>query len=729
MRTIIIIMSTAAVGFAQLTGPLPGYTADMDYFCYYGGFGPTEVLQAQYFDMFILEPNQITAQQVADIRNGFDDISGTADDVLVFAYVSVGETYHNDEVGDGTGPVYFNGTDTIFQNAGYASYFLDDFDENAEPDMNDTWSSYFVNAGDPAWWAFNEARLDESLYDKQCDGLFMDTMGVPFPTSWGGSYEWTTQGMAEYVAYLRQHYPEKYLFGNNPSIYLHPALPGYAHKDLIRNSMNAYMYEGYYLHWDWDLGIGYVSPWYENARDQWAPLINAEASKEDGFTPVALDYVTVEQPDYETLLAQQIQYTEVDLGWLTAVSSVWLDEIRYDTYHNHPVDNNSPTWEGLPGILYFERDSSSITLYWNEAMDQTPPIAYQLFFDTTTPEFSDLSEFEVVTPAESEFFDWEYTIEGIDTDADYFACLRASDATSEQYLDLNRRIVEIPVDPQNTGEILVDGFFNDWEIIENIDLTESTDDTAIPACDFDDIWVSSNEAVLFFSCSFGDAPDLGQYFYHLFINTDGDEGTGFHSGGAACGAEFMIENRSLFRYTGTADSWSWEWAGNVSLSVGTMETKRFEGSVQLLLLNQYENELSLLFNVNDNQTLGPDDYAPNNFTTESYTFLLSPVSIEMSTQPTQHLVSTFPNPFNSTVRFNISSGTEHFVDAELQIFDVQGRLIQKFDLGFKANTEVTWNGLESNLQTVESGIYIYRFTEKNPREGQNFSTGKILALK
>lgn len=291
MRTLAIIVSFCSLSFAQLTGPLPDFGADMDYFCYYGVFGPTEVYQAQYFDLFILEPNRITAQQVADIRNGFDDILGTDDDVMVFAYVSVGETYFDEEVGDGTGPVYFNGSDTIYQHAGYASYFLDDYDQNAEPDMNGIWNSYYVNAGDPAWWAFNEARLDESLYDKGCDGLFLDTIGMPVPASWGGSYSWTAGGMAQYVAYLRSNYPDKYLFANNPSFYLHPSLPAYPYRDIIRNSINAYMYESYYLTWDWEQSIGYVSPWFEGARDTWAPLINAEAAKPDGFTCVALDYV------------------------------------------------------------------------------------------------------------------------------------------------------------------------------------------------------------------------------------------------------------------------------------------------------------------------------------------------------------------------------------------------------------------------------------------------------
>ncbi len=728
MERALIILSSLSMAFAQLTGPLPGFSADMDYFCYYGTFGPTEVWQAQYFDMFIMEPNQISAEQVLDIRNGFDDIIGTDDDVLVFGYVSVGETYNVTEVGDGSGPVYFNGSDTVHQNAGLASYFLDDADHDGEPDMNDIWDSYYVNAGDPNWWAFNQARLDETLYDKGCDGLFMDTMGVPFPASWGGAYEWTTEGMANYVAYLRAEYPEKYLFGNNPSFYMHPALPGYAYRDLIRNSMNAYMYESYYLTWEWDLEIGYVSPWFEGARDTWAPLINAEAVKSDGFTCVALDYVNVEQADYESLLANQIQFTEIDLGWMTAVSSIALNEIRYDTYHNHPVDNNSPTWPGMPGIQYYEVNGTDITLYWNQAADQTLPISYHLYFGTEAPVYDGNTSFDIVVPEVSENFDFEYTITNIVTNTDYIAVLRASDGSIPAHLDQNRRVLSISTDPNNIDALIVDGLFNDWTNIENIAEAESIGDAPLAACDLQDIWIAANGDALHFSCSFSETPMLNSYFYHVFLDTDENTVTGFHYADAQLGADYMVENLSLYHYTGSNNSWSWEWVGEVTMAMGMIDQTRFEASVALADLQLAGNTLSLLFNVNDNAELGPDDFAPNDYTTNSYTYTLEPSSVAEPMLPQSLVLSAYPNPFNSSVTFEIAhyNGAGEFT--QIQIYDLQGKLVQQFDIELGHSSTVQWDGLDMHHRSIESGIYIYRLKESKTREGQNFSSGKLLAL-
>jgi len=719
--------------FAQLTGPLPGITADMDYFCYYGSFGPTEVWQAQYFDLFILEPNQISAEQVEDIRNGFDDVLGTDDDVLVFGYVSVGETYHNEEVGDGTGPVYFNGTDTIYQNSGYASYFLDDYDQDGEPDMNGTWSSYYVNAGDPVWWEFNAARLDNTLLEKHCDGLFLDTIGMPVPASWGGSYGWTAGGMAEYVAFLRTSYPDKYLFANNPSLYLHPALPAYPYKDLIRSSINAYMYEGYYLGWDWDLSEGIMSPWFEGARDTWAPIINTEGAKVDGFITVALDYVSVDQSDYETLLANEIQYTEVDQNWLTAVSSVWLNEIRYDTYHNHPVDNNSPTWPGLPGILYHALDSSEVTLYWDAAVDQTGPVTYQLYFENDSPNLSDDSGFMMVNPTASDVLDWEYTISNVTMDTQYYAVLRATDSATDAHTDGNTRIVEISTSLNTPTNMATDGFFEDWSDIEVLDgldeVPELTGDAPVPACDLEDIWVAVDKNTLYFSTSYAVAPALGTYFYHMFLDTDDNPTTGFHYGESNLGADYMVENYSLFRYTGVDGSWGWEFVNNVNLETGNIETNRFEANLPLGLLDMQGFTLQFIFNVNDNVDLGPDDFAPDNYTTHSYEVELVTQSLDDVVLPRETMLSAFPNPFNNSISFRLDSYTGSAEKGQLFIYDIRGKLIQKIEFSLTQDAQIIWSGNDVKHHSIASGVYIYRLTTSNQEKGQILSSGKILAIK
>ncbi|MEA3286336.1 MAG: hypothetical protein U9Q77_03025 [Candidatus Marinimicrobia bacterium] len=733
MRISLAILFIITFGFAQVTGPLPDFSADMDYFCYYGSMGEAEVYQAQYFDLIILSGLQVAAEEVQDIQNGLDNLSGTDDDVLVFAYLSMGESGSSNVTGDGSGPVYYNGADTIFQHAGYASFFLDDQDHNGAPDMNGTWNSYFVNAGDPSWWEYNATMVDAILIEKACDGLFLDTITVPAPASWGGVYGWTTQGMAEYIAHLRSQYPDKFLFANNPSIYMHPSLPGFAYRDLIRTSINAYMYEGYYLTWDWEQEIGYVSPWFENARDTWAPLINAEAIKPDGFTPVALDYVTVEQADYETLLTQQIQFTEVDQAWLTAVSSVMLNEIRYDAYHNHPVDNNPPTWTNLPGVLYFEYDAAEVTLYWNAAIDQTWPISYQLYFGDAFPDFDEGNIFEIISPTASENFDWEFTVNNVEVFSEYFVAMRAIDGTPEAHTDMNRRVYQISTDPNSFGDLAIDGQFNDWLNIDNLDvqgaLIEMAGDTPISACDIVDVWAAHDEDFLYFSCSFSEIPQINSYFYHLFLDTDENFSTGFHSGGSALGADYMVENSSLWHYTGSNDSWSWEWIGGIDLHVGITGEPRFEASIPIETLNLAGIQLNLLFNVNDNSEVGDDDYAPDEYTTDSYSYDMTPLGVQNLSLPESMIISTSPNPFNTAVTFTITKPAGYGGKGHIDIYDLRGRLVNSIKFQVGVDEQITWNGRDNRNRNIASGLYLFRVLKDNNAKDPLLSVGKVLALK
>ena len=74
-----------------------------------------------------------------------------------------------------------------------------------------------------------------------------------------------------------------------------------------------------------------------------------------------------------------INAAERDQSWLVAVSSILLDEIRYDTYHFHVTDYNPPTWKNVVGIASFNWIGDSLTIYWNKAVDQTLPVKYNLY--------------------------------------------------------------------------------------------------------------------------------------------------------------------------------------------------------------------------------------------------------------------------------------------------------------------------------------------------------------
>ena len=222
-------------------GPIPGVDTRNPYLIYYGSWDSNKInLARNNYRLVILHPqSNITAANIAMIKRGPDNIAGTADDVLVFGYLSVGEDDRPGApvVGDGLGPrVDPRPNDatplaSITNSLGlpspggtnYASYYLDTkTNANGVPDQNSTFGGYFVNAGAPAWWSViknmtkasdGQVGLDELLttnkgnsYD--CDGVFLDTLDTAAPNSFGGTtYEWTAPGMYALLERISTNYP------------------------------------------------------------------------------------------------------------------------------------------------------------------------------------------------------------------------------------------------------------------------------------------------------------------------------------------------------------------------------------------------------------------------------------------------------------------------------------------------------------------------------------------
>ncbi len=93
----------------------------------------------------------------------------------MLAYISAGEDDRPGApfAGDGNGPrvdprpSYYGPLDDSIAplgnpsagGSGYASYYLDDGDHNGVPDQNATFGGYYVNPGDPAWYAILKATI------------------------------------------------------------------------------------------------------------------------------------------------------------------------------------------------------------------------------------------------------------------------------------------------------------------------------------------------------------------------------------------------------------------------------------------------------------------------------------------------------------------------------------------------------------------------------------------
>jgi len=86
--------------------------------------------------------------------------------------------------------------------------------------------------------------------------------------------------------------------------------------------------------------------------------------------------------------------------------------------------------------------------------------------------------------------------------------------------------------------------------------------------------------------------------------------------------------------------------------------------------------------------------------------------LPLDRQPSQQKLSIdttprfnlFPNPFNSTIRIYLYSPSEEI--SEIDIYDLQGRIVKIFDLiSGKYYFDTIWNGSDNQGQPIQSGIY------------------------
>src|SRR5450631_1106048 len=93
-----LVLFLAQVVLAGDNGALAAFNTTQPYLIYYGNWTAGQVDYARTnYHLVILHPaGNITSNQVATIRRGKDNLAGTDDDVMVLAYLSIGE---DDQIG------------------------------------------------------------------------------------------------------------------------------------------------------------------------------------------------------------------------------------------------------------------------------------------------------------------------------------------------------------------------------------------------------------------------------------------------------------------------------------------------------------------------------------------------------------------------------------------------------------------------------------------------------
>ncbi len=296
------------------------------------------------------------------------------------------------------------------------------------------------------------------------------------------------------------------------------------------------------------------------------------------------------------------------------------------------------------------------------------------------------------------------------------------------------------IEPAN---ITIDGDFTDWRNVpqlDNVTEPEGKGDALNPSTDIVDVWATDDENNLYISYSL-DSVFSDQYFYHIFLDTDSDTSTGFHSEGSFAGIDLMIENDLMWKYTGINGEWSWKQYGNFSAAYNN-DNNRIEVSIAKDILRNIgaTNKIGILINVNDDNENVDDDYAPNSYKEQNYTYsylVTSVHNVKQRTLKNNFSITNYPNPFNptTTIEYTIPNSAQFAASqkeeletlqaitqqVQLKVFDILGReittLVNKQQK--PGNYKIIFNASK-----FSNGIYIIRL-----QTGNDIISKKIVLLK
>jgi hypothetical protein len=378
-----------------------------NYLIYYGAWTEALIDQArQSYQLIILETRSgITPRQIAQLRGGKDP-HNAKDDLLVLAYVSIGEDLRTAGmtseqmkldprfVLDGTGPstdprpgapfpqghalpddIDLKGKPT---NGGFAPFYLNDnfvtfgtIGSAGAPDFNTNFNAAFVNPGHPEWFNVlvgmklqtdHVSGIHELLSNDAigfgCDGLFLDTLDTAAPNSYTngsssnqGQFEWVAPGIKQLISKIRDAYPNQFLLANRGAFFYNPDLPAYT--VTLRGLIDFVLFESYRLD-------SSASQWFNEAtfydnKYNYAQKLLAEADRADGFRVLSLGYA--EGPDGElakkALQGEPNKTSEILLadvqeangyGMIHYLSNAQLTEINKFAIEHQDRLPNGPEW-------------------------------------------------------------------------------------------------------------------------------------------------------------------------------------------------------------------------------------------------------------------------------------------------------------------------------------------------------------------------------------------------
>ncbi len=516
---ILMLLSTILLSACDLGGNTDEeVTKKMSYMIYYGELNDSIIENAKQYDIAILHPamGNITREQVKEIQS-----AGT----LVFGYITVGEDLRTagltakqmleDErfTADGTGPRVDprSPEDTSLDNVeitgiespggtGYASYYLDDNDKDGKPDMNPTFTCAYTNIGDPAWFdVLNEMTMDgtdrvpgfrEILttdYGRGlgCDGVFLDTIDTCAPNYYTEDsnpnrtrFEWTAPGVADFIAKIKDEYPDKLVCQNRGLFFYNPQAQHY--KYTPREYIDYLMFESYML--DSNTTALYNENYFADNKYNYVPKLMAEAGRPDGFEILSLGYA--EGPEEyqlkKSLFGKSDKGTDILLQDMNEAQSAGFSHYITDggltTVNDFVLKNQSdedtepPVWSSVyndstewpphepkarVGIGQTDPTEGGMIVRWDVALDRNDVI-YTLYYQDKPFDFEndpDLTGAQSVrlVPEMGEGYEngpsatvypYQAEIKGLTSGEMYYFVIRAKD-TSENHNEEKNTVVQM----------------------------------------------------------------------------------------------------------------------------------------------------------------------------------------------------------------------------------------------------------------------------------------------
>jgi len=144
-----------------------------------------------------------------------------------------------------------------------------------------------------------------------------------------------------------------------------------------------------------------------------------------------------------------------------------------------------------------------------------------------------------------------YTAAGLTNGTAYAFQISAVDASGNE----SAKSAVVNSTPQAASTVIVDGNASDWTSAAALNASASGSIAALKA---------RNDGTYLYLLVKGSGLNVKSQFY---LNTDNNTSTGYNpTGWAASGIDALLENQSLYAYSGTNNGWQWSLASTLSAS-------------------------------------------------------------------------------------------------------------------------------------------------------------------